>query len=272
MTLDDSVATPVSRSATRPLPLARPYSRVTVWLVTGVLGKADAVGYAICHRIPGRSFHVHGRSLPLCARCTGIYLGVMAGLALYAGSGRIRASRLPPVRILAVLFCFGAAIAADGLNSYLSLFAAYHPIYPPSNTLRLITGMYAGITLITVVLPVFNMTVWQRPYHAAPLDTLKELAALCLVAALVIAAVLIQQSGLLLAFGLVSTAGVVLVFGMVGITAFLTITRRENSVMGWRSLLVPSLAGLAFAAGIVGLIDLARYLLTGTWEGFTILG
>ncbi len=37
----------------------------------GFLGKADSVGYAICHRIDERSFHVFGRQLPLCARCTG---------------------------------------------------------------------------------------------------------------------------------------------------------------------------------------------------------
>ena len=43
------------------------------WLLNtpeGVLGKADAIGYAICHRIDGRSFHLGNRQFPLCARCT----------------------------------------------------------------------------------------------------------------------------------------------------------------------------------------------------------
>jgi hypothetical protein len=39
----------------------------------GLLGKADAVGYAVCHRIELRSFHLDGRPLPLCARCSGMY-------------------------------------------------------------------------------------------------------------------------------------------------------------------------------------------------------
>ena len=45
-----------------------------------VLEKADAVGSAVCHRISFRSFHLAGRQLPLCVRCTGTYLGVIAGL------------------------------------------------------------------------------------------------------------------------------------------------------------------------------------------------
>ncbi len=75
-----------------PLPLRadapRPYRRTAVallaaltglimalwWLGTppGLAGKADAVGYAVCHRIADRSFHVDGVQLPLCVRCTGM--------------------------------------------------------------------------------------------------------------------------------------------------------------------------------------------------------
>ena len=46
----------------------------------GLLGKADAIGYAVCHRIDVRSFHLGDRQIPVCARCTGQYLGAVAGL------------------------------------------------------------------------------------------------------------------------------------------------------------------------------------------------
>jgi uncharacterized membrane protein len=36
---------------------------------------AYAIGHAICHQLPARSFHMWGASLPVCARCTGIYVG-----------------------------------------------------------------------------------------------------------------------------------------------------------------------------------------------------
>ena len=35
----------------------------------------------ICHQRPERSFHLHGHQLPVCARCTGLYLAAPLGLA-----------------------------------------------------------------------------------------------------------------------------------------------------------------------------------------------
>jgi hypothetical protein len=34
-----------------------------------------AIGGAVCHQLPERSFFLWGRQLPVCARCTGIYAG-----------------------------------------------------------------------------------------------------------------------------------------------------------------------------------------------------
>ena len=39
-----------------------------------------AAGSVICHQLPERSFFLDGRQLPVCARCTGLYLSGAAGL------------------------------------------------------------------------------------------------------------------------------------------------------------------------------------------------
>jgi uncharacterized membrane protein len=39
---------------------------------------AYSAGHLICHQLSARSFHLWGASLPVCARCTGIYLGAAA--------------------------------------------------------------------------------------------------------------------------------------------------------------------------------------------------
>jgi uncharacterized membrane protein len=238
----------------------------------GILGKADAIGYAICHRIPARSFHVHDRPLPLCARCTGIYLGVITGLLFFASKGRTRAQRLPDLKILGVLVVLGALYAVDGLNSYLSMFEAYTPVYQPHNTLRLITGTTFGLAMITVVLPVFNATAWRASDSRALLDSVRELVLLYGIAAGVVALVLLELPAVLVIAGLVSAAGVVLMFLLVGGLLFLIVTRRDNQLTHWRELWLPALAGFTFALLIIGGIDLARYAFTGTWDGFTLLG
>lgn len=269
-------------------PIAPPYPRWLVWLLgalggaalalwtaltpPGLLGKADAVGYAICHRIAERSLHTHDRPLPLCARCTGTYLGVAAALIVLAARGRLRAAQLPPPRVLGALILLGLSYAADGLNSYLTFFAFYTPLYPPHNTLRLLTGAAFGLGLITVVLPVVNALAWAQPLRRAPIASLRELGGVVLAAGSACALALIEHPALRAALGVISAALVLGMFALIGAVLFLTITRHENTAQRWRDLLLPALAGLTFALILTGAIDLVRYALTGTWEGFALPG
>jgi uncharacterized membrane protein len=58
-----------------------------------------ATGSVICHQLPERSFFVDGWQLPVCARCTGLYLSGAAGLAGWLAVKLLRGWRpqtLPP--------------------------------------------------------------------------------------------------------------------------------------------------------------------------------
>jgi uncharacterized membrane protein len=63
---------------------------------SGLGGLTYVIGSLVCHQRPERSFHVAGVQYPVCARCTGIYLGaaIGAGIAL-ALWGFSRGRRLP---------------------------------------------------------------------------------------------------------------------------------------------------------------------------------
>ena len=39
-----------------------------------------AAGSNVCHQRPERSFHIAGRQMPVCARCTGLYVSAAAAL------------------------------------------------------------------------------------------------------------------------------------------------------------------------------------------------
>jgi len=238
----------------------------------GILGKADAVGYAICHRIPQRSFLINGSPMPLCARCTGIYLGVMVSCLIAIASGRTRVSRLPPPSVAVVLGLFVVIMGIDGVNSYIHLFPGGTGVYEPHNWLRLVTGMYCGVTIFNIILPVFNGVVWQQPTEGRSLNNLRELAGVCAVAAVVILLVLSERPVFLWVFGLVSTMGVVMLLTMIGMVLFLSVLKMDRNAVRWRDLGVPALAGLTLAFIQIGAIDIARFALTGTWAGFTFGG
>ena len=86
----------------------------------GILAKVDAIGYAVCHQLDERSFHVDGHRLPLCARCSGMYLGAVLGV-VYLTLTQPRSAGTPPKLVIALLALFGLLFAVDGGNSYLYL-------------------------------------------------------------------------------------------------------------------------------------------------------
>jgi uncharacterized membrane protein len=268
-----------------PPPSSRPYPRAVVglvlalaalimglwWLGTpgGLAGKAGAVGYAICHQIAERSFAVGGQPLPLCARCTGIYLGVMVSAGVLLAGGRARASQFAPRRVVLLLGLFVVLVGLDGVNSFLHLFPGYEGPYEPANWLRLVSGSLAGITMFTILLPAFNASVWARPALCPVLGGIGELTGLVLVIGIVDGLVLLRSPFVLTAFGLLSALGPVLILIMVWTILFMSVTRRENSARTLADLRLPLVAGLALAFLMLGAITVVRFALTGTWEGFS---
>ena len=87
-----------------------------------------------CHRRPDRSFHFRGRQFPICARCTGELIGLLAGLTgLW---------RHPPVFFLIVLLF---PMIVDGVAQLLLP-------YQSTNMRRLLTGMLFGYAVVCLLI------------------------------------------------------------------------------------------------------------------------
>ena len=242
------------------------------WLIytpNGLLGKADAVGYAVCHRIDARSFHLGERQIPLCARCTGQYLGAMLGLIYQLAIGR-RRTGTPHWSIILVLGTFAAAYAVDGLNSYLHLLPGMSRfyIYEPNNTLRLITGTGLGLGVSVALLPAFHQTMWKTWSRRPALEGFRSLAGLLALAACVDLLVLTENPLILYPLTLLSAACVLVLLTMVYSMVFVMVFRVENRFERASQLAFPLTAGFAIAMLQIAAIDYGRYLFTGTWGGF----
>lgn len=242
----------------------------------GLLGKADAIGYAICHRIDERSFQIGDRQLPLCARCTGEFNAAAISLIFLAfASGR--KSGMPGWKLGAPLLLFLAAFAIDGSNSYLYLLkqssgnalANIPNLYIPNNTLRLITGSGMGIALAAILFPAFNQTVWQKTDSDRALDW-KKLGALIGIITLVDLLILTENHIILYIVSILSVLGVLGLLVIVFSMAWLLIMRQENAFNHLREMWMPFLAGTTLALLMITAIDLLRLTLTGTWGGFPL--
>lgn len=242
----------------------------------GLLGKADAVGYAICHRISERSFHIGNRQLPLCARCTGEFFSAAISLLFFSFVSP-KKSGMPNWRIGLPLFIFFLAFGIDGSNSYLYLLKTTAPgafdkipnLYIPNNTLRLFTGSGMGIALASILYPAFNQSVWKIADREDVL-TWKKLGILVGMVIFVDLAILTESPIVLLPIAILSVLGVLALLIMVFSMVWLLLMRQENSFTSLKEMWMPFLAGTTLAFLMITAIDLLRFKLTGTWGGFPL--
>ena len=174
----------------------------------------------------------------------------------------------PSKDILAILGLFLVAFGVDGINSVYQLIFKSALLYEPNNTLRLITGTGMGLVIAAVLLPAFNQTVWRRFSERAVIEDWGQFAgllALCLLLALLI---LTEFPLFLYPLTIINAMGVIIMLTMIYSMALLILFRKENYISHYHDLVLPLSGGFIMAMIQIILLDLGRFLLTGTWDGF----
>jgi uncharacterized membrane protein len=240
------------------------------WMNTppGVLGKADAAGYAVCHRIASRSFQIGDRPMPLCSRCSGMYLGALLGM-LYLSRWGKRAG-MPSLKVSIVLGFFLAAFALDGGNSYLHFFPQAPGLYQPQNWLRLLTGTGIGLGIASVLVPVIHQTLWKTYDGRAALAGWRQFLPLLGLAAVLDLALLSEIPLLLYPLAILSSLSIFLILTLVYALVWTLVSKKDNRYESIRELWVPVLAGFLTAVIQIAVLDAGRFWLTGTWAGFNL--
>jgi uncharacterized membrane protein len=128
------------------------------------------MGYGLCHQMPQRSFFGGGVQVPVCARDTGIYVGVVLSLLLIAILHRgSRPRGMPsPAGWIAMALMVGT-MAFDGVTEYMGVRAT-------TNELRLITGLLTGFAIGALITPMINDELWKNSSPERVLGTPWKLA------------------------------------------------------------------------------------------------
>ena len=107
---------------------------IGLWVVALFLTPAAIfpIGRYICHQRPERSFVVHGQQMPVCARCTGLYVGALVGAPLAAIAATAlagaRARRLIAICALPTLTTWTLEFAGIASFSKAARFTAALPL------------------------------------------------------------------------------------------------------------------------------------------------
>ncbi|TDL73875.1 DUF2085 domain-containing protein [Rhodococcus qingshengii] len=106
-------------------------------------------GRAICHQLEERSLQVSGDALAVCARDTGIYIGIFSTLIYLHFSKRKQSITIPSITVSFLLLLFLIPLIIDGLGSYSHLFDSNNPR-------RLLTGIAFGFILPYFIYPLLS--------------------------------------------------------------------------------------------------------------------
>ncbi|MBW6466538.1 MAG: DUF2085 domain-containing protein [Brevefilum sp.] len=234
----------------------------------GLLGKADAVGYAVCHQIEPRSFQINGRSFPLCARCSGLFLGALLGLIYQIRQGK--KGRMPPLGASLFFGFLAFAWVFDGFNSFLMLIPSISSLYVTQNWTRLVTGTGMGLAVSAILMPAFIQTMFSTWEDQSAFKDWKAILIVVGAAVVLDLVLLLEVPWILYPLALLSAGGVLALLIMVYSTVLVMLFKRDNTYQGYRALLIPLVGGYLLALLQIGVIDLVRYLLTGTWGGFSL--
>lgn len=93
----------------------------------------------ICHRIPERTFNIQGYYFPVCARCTGFYIGAFSYF-IYVYFFYVQYTVI--LTIIAILMLIPSFI--DGFTQLITSRES-------NNILRLLTGLIGGLGLAIMI-------------------------------------------------------------------------------------------------------------------------
>lgn len=235
-----------------------------LWQTTGLLRIVGLLLSGICHQLPEHSLLLAGVQLPLCARCTGTFLGAALGFVGLWRRGHTRSGRLPPPRVISALGLFFTFWAVDGFNSYWHFLTGRVLLYVSSNALRLAAGLANGVGLSVLILPLFNNFLWKKREDQPVLGGIRELIEILLPVA---ASGLLLQTGaglLLYPVLLAQVLSVWMVLGIVNSVVVLICLRWDNRAEYWQHAAKPLAFGLLLSMVEVGGIALLRHLVFRT--------
>jgi membrane-associated HD superfamily phosphohydrolase len=133
----------------------------------------------------------------------------------------------------------------------------------------MITGFMMGMVIGNLIMVLWHQTWWKEMSAKPALSGWGHLGIQILANAISGIIVWLRIPFLFYPVSILSTGTVFLLLGMIYCLIWIIIFKKENSFEHYKDGLSFVLAGLATAVVQIGLLDLLRYSLTGTWQGLT---
>lgn len=217
----------------------------------------------ICHQLPERCLHYEGQALPLCARCTGTFLGILSALFTLWVTGQGRRSLFPPMRLRVLFTLLVALWGLDGINSLIQWAFGVPLLYEPHNSLRLGAGMGFGVVIGITLYPIYHLALWRKVTHKPVLEHERDVMAPFLAGAVWVIVLLVWKSAPFALWLLVVGLAVFIVFAVTNGTLIALLWHKEGFADNWPAIIPYLLAGLLATLAEMSALGIWRRLVMG---------
>lgn len=209
-------------------------------MVLNILKFIDQIGFSVCHQLPERTLLFGKILMPVCSRCSGIYIGFLLTIIFLFVLFRKRESDLPPVYVIVAAVVFILSAIVDGFFSYLGF-------YSTNNIIRLTTGYLFGAGISIIIYPVFVYQYFKNFQRKKIFYNYKQFVYFMIFSIFFILVQILSPSWLGTFFYYLNGFSVIFTFYFSNLTLFLLIPgfSQKTKKLFSRQLIFPSVLALA---------------------------
>jgi uncharacterized membrane protein len=213
------------------------------------------LGGGLCHQQDPRSFGFNGLYMPLCSRCTGIYIGLLFSLAAIVVIERKVKGEFPTVKTVVITVGVVLLMGLDVAVSALKFFDS-------NNYIRFVTGFLAGWFIALILLQLKNILMWRKLVRVPYLNNKKSFIVWIFCGIGLIVSFMFSFERLLLFWGVISVIGMIIFVTLIVLILFFGVIRRlTNKINSWKHYILSFSAGVVISIGILALLSTARQFL-----------
>jgi uncharacterized membrane protein len=209
----------------------------------------------LCHQRVDRTFNIDILYMPVCSRCTGIYLGIFISLITIILLERCIKGEFPSLKI--VLTTVGIFLIM-GLDVVLSSLG----IIESNNIIRLITGFFTGWFMVSLLLPLANNVMFRMFVRKNYLDKKIKFFIWIFCGIVMVAAFIFTYQYALIFWSVVSILGMITFVVLILFILFFSLNRRLlGSIDSGKKYIISLIVGVISAIALLILFSYLRRFL-----------
>jgi uncharacterized membrane protein len=213
------------------------------------------LGGGLCHQKMERTFSIDSLNMPVCSRCTGIYLGILLSLLALILIERKIKGEFPSLKI--VLLSVGVFLIM-GLEVVLSTLG----FIQSSNIIRMISGFMTGWFMVLLLFPLANNSMFKRLIRKNYLNNWKKFLIWLVAGAAGAILFIFTYQYTIIFWALLAVLGLIVFTTLILFILFFSLNRRlQGSIDSWTKYLAAIGAGIISSAALLILFSFLRRFL-----------